>query len=121
MTGNALKRSFVGQAALAIKRACTMMESHSEIDAISCKKYQNSKGLIHLRVSTQRKRFCEKKCSAQLCSPDTEIQSYSDIRCSQPNRRNYTQFPYDLVKHRHGKAEENKVCTYHVLVLLRSC
>ena len=34
MNGNALKRSFVGRAALAVELACTIMNSDGESDAI---------------------------------------------------------------------------------------
>ena len=64
MTGNALKRNFVGQAALAVKCACTITECHGETDGTFCKKYQNSKGSIHLHVSTRRNGYCEKPRSA---------------------------------------------------------
>ena len=37
MTGNALKRNFVGQAALAVECACTITECHRETDGIFCK------------------------------------------------------------------------------------
>ena len=68
-TGNALKSSFVGQAALAV-------ECHRETDAIFCKKYKNSKLSIHSCVSTRRNRFCEKNRFAhhnEECHPSFAV------------------------------------------------